>query len=172
MKMEKPLQGERLTLRAYEKSDLPIITAMWFDPENGKYMSDPDANGVDEVYRKALDGLEETEAGYYLVAVLNSTNEIVGTANVFPCNDGKTVDIGYCVRKDHWREGFGSELLGLLIDWARAQGASEVTAEVAKENRASCGLLAKHRFAPVRESKFKKYNMGIEFESYIYQLEM
>ena len=38
MLIEKPLVSSRITVRNYQKSDLPYLTAMWFDKENGKYM--------------------------------------------------------------------------------------------------------------------------------------
>lgn len=71
--------------------------------------------------------------------------------------------------KSRWREGFGSEIVETLLKWIKSKGGASVTAEVAKENKASCGLLEKLGFEAVRETSFKKYNMGIEFESFIFE---
>ena len=43
------------------------------------------------------------------------------------------------------------------------------TAEVAKDNIASCKLLEKFNFKIKKESSYKKYHMNIEFKSYIFE---
>lgn len=49
MKIEEPLQGKRIAIRNYAPEDLDFCTGMWFDPENGRYLSDPDREHVDEL---------------------------------------------------------------------------------------------------------------------------
>ena len=41
MLIEEPLTSSKITVRNYQKTDLPYLTAMQFDEQNGKYMSDP-----------------------------------------------------------------------------------------------------------------------------------
>ena len=168
MTLERPLTGERIVIRSYTPEDLAFSTDMWFDPENGRYLSDPTADYVDEVYRKALDGLQDSEDGYYLIVELRDGGERVGTCCAFPAKEG-TCDIGYCVHRSRWRQGFGAEIVKLLLDWAREQGWTAVTAEAAKENRASCALLERCGLTVKRESSFGKYNMDVRFDSYIYE---
>ena len=170
MQLRKNLAGPRITIRDYRKSDLPSVTAMWFDEENGRYMSDPTAEYVDEKYQAALDALEDNPDGYYLTVVLNASGAIMGTACIFPEEPEGRFDIGYCIHRDCWRQGYGTELIGLIIDWVRENGGREITAEVAKENTGSNMLLRKNGFEVLREGKFKKYNMGIDFESHVYRL--
>ena len=172
MKIEKPLSTERITVRDYEKTDLPVLTAMWFDEENGKYLSDPTRDYVDGPYQKALDGLAESPTGYYLTAVSNRTGGIIGSGCLFPDETGKRFDIGYCVRKDCWGKGLGTELVSLLIQLARRRGGIEVTAEVAAENTASRRLLERCGFQILRTSSFKKYNMDVCYDSYIFSLRL
>lgn len=131
---------------------------MWFDEENGKYMSDPTKEYVDEVYKKALDNLETTTDGYYLTVVLKENNEPVGSAGIFPA-ENNVFDIGYCVAKKHWQNGIGSEIVSLLIDRLKEMGATKITAEVARNNISSNKLLQKFDFYVEKESQFKKYNM-------------
>ena len=167
MKLKQPLVGERIVIRDYTPEDLVFSTDMWFDPENGRYMSDPAAEYVDEVYQRALDGLQDCKDGYYLIVELRSSGERIGTCCAFP--DKEVYDIGYCIHKSLWKQGFGTEVVNLLADWARQQGGTAVTAEAAKENLASCALLEKCGFAVLKEASFKKYNMGITFSSLIYR---
>ena len=88
MRIDNPMRGERILVRNYEKSDLEFLTGMWFHEENGKYMSDPTAEYVDQAYQKALDTLGESRLGYYLVIVLADTGESVGSFCMFPDERG------------------------------------------------------------------------------------
>lgn len=170
MQIEGTLSTPRITVRNYQRADLPHLSAMWFDAENGKYLSDPTNEYVDDKYQAALDGLEDSSYGYYLTVVLNDSGEVIGSCFLFPDEKKERFDIGYCIHKNYWRQGYGTELLHLIVLWAREHGAVEITAEAAKENIASSLLLKKLGFEVVRESSFKKYNMNIEYESYIYRL--
>lgn len=169
MKIEEKLTNKRISIRSYQRSDLDFVSKMWFDKENGKYLSDPEKEYIDEKFQRAVDGLENSSFGYYFVVELPDTGELVGSCSVFPDDNDKSVfDIGYCVVKSHWREGFGSDIVETLLDWIKSKGGERVTAEVAKENAASCGLLRKLGFEVIKETSFKKYNMGIEFDSFIF----
>ena len=70
MKLDRPLAGERIVIRSYAPEDLDFCTGMWFDPENGRYLSDPAREYVDEVFQQALDGLAVQKIGQ-LPAVAN-----------------------------------------------------------------------------------------------------
>lgn len=159
--------GKRIIIRSYRNSDLEFLTNMWFDEENGKYMSDPTKEYVDEVYKKALDNLETTTDGYYLTVVLKENNEPVGSAVIFPA-ENNVFDIGYCVSKKYWQNGIGGEIVSLLIDRLKEMEATKINAEVARNNISSNKLLQKFGFYIEKESQFKKYNMDICFDSYIY----
>lgn len=168
MKLNAPLMGERIVIRDYTSEDLAFVTGMWFDPENGRYMSDPTAEYVDESYQKALDEMQDCEDGYYFIVELRESGERIGTCCAFPEENG-TYDIGYCVHKSRWKQGFGTELVNLLVSWVREQDGTAVTGEVAKENRASRALLEKCGFTVQKEASFKKYNMDVHFDSLIYE---
>ena len=170
MFIDSPLCGERIIARNSLKADLPALTAMWLDEENGKYMSDPTWEYVDSRFQAALDAIEVNQKGYFLTAQLRGSGEIVGSGCIFPDETGKGFDIGYCIRKDCWRKGLGTELLDLLVSWVFSHGGTEVTAEVAKENTASNRLLLRRGFQAACESSFKKYNMDITYESTVYRL--
>ena len=169
MKINTELTGARVYIRDYRPADLDFAAGMWLDEENGRYLSDPAREYVDEVFQRALDGLQDSGDGYYLVVERKGGRERIGTCCAFPDEAGKVYDIGYCVHKSCWRQGFGREIVELLLDWARDQGATAVTAEAALENRGSCALLEKCGFTLKREASFRKYHMDIEFDSCIYE---
>lgn len=171
MQMDTDLYTARMTIRNCRKDDLPFLTAMWFDEENGKYLSDPTKDYVDDKFRKALDEIEDNPKGYFLTLLLRGSEEIIGSCFIFPDDENEgAFEIAYCIRKDHWRQGYATELLLSVIEEIRDQGGTEITAEAAKENIASDTLLRKCGFAVVGESSFKKYNMDISFDSYVYRL--
>ena len=105
MKLDRPLEGERIVIRSYAPEDLDFCTGMWFDPENGRYLSDPAREYVDEVFQQALDGLQDSGYGYYLVVERKVGGERIGTCCAFPDEAGKAYDIGYCVHRSCWRQG-------------------------------------------------------------------
>lgn len=170
MKIETDLMGERLRLRDCRAGDRAFLTEMWFDPENGKYLSDPDRAHADARYQRALDGMESSPQGYYLVAELAQTGERVGSCCMFKSGDG--YDVGYCVHKSRWRKGYGGEALGLMLEWIRAHGGKKVTAEVAVENAASSALLRKFGFKAEKKARFQKYHMDVWYDSLIYEKEL
>lgn len=158
-------------MRGYLKTDLEFVSGMWFDKENGKYLSDPEKAYIDEKYQKAIDEMAESPLGYYFVAEQLETGERLGSCCAFPDEDCKNelrFDIGYCVHKSFWRQGYGTEIVTVLLDWIRAQGGVIVTAEAAKENTASVELLKKLGFEIVGESAFRKYHMDVCYDSYIF----
>lgn len=167
MRLNKSVLGKRIVIRNYEATDLDFIAEMWFDPENGRYMSDPTHEYIDDRYRSILNTLQDSTDGYYLVAELRESGERIGTAGIFPTAEND-YDIGYCVHKDRQRQGYGTEIVSLLLDQLVSLGAETVRAEVAVGNLPSNLLMQKFGFAVEKCSEFKKYNMDICFSSYIY----
>lgn len=131
-------------------------------------MSDPTREYVDEAFQKALDTLGESQFGYYLVMELADKKERIGSVCMFPDEGKKVYDIGYCVHKTRWKQGYGSEAVALMLQWLKANGAEKVTAEVAADNIPSNLLLRKFGFEVEGKSEFKKYNMDVRFDSCIY----
>lgn len=167
MKIEQTLHGQRITIRNCCSADLHFLTQMWFDEENGKYLSDPTADYVDTEFRAALDALPDSPMGYYLLLELPDGCP-VGSFCMFPEDNGRSYDIGYCIHRSYWRHGYAAEALTLLLGWLREHGAERVTAEVAVENLASTSLLRKFGFTLQRQSRFQKYHMEIHYDSCIY----
>lgn len=94
----------------------------------------------------------------------------IDSAGIFPTAEG-IYDIGYCLNKSKWKQGLGSEIVELL-EWLRNNGAKKVMAEVAIDNIPSNLLLQKFGFTVEKKSSFKKYNMDVCFDSYIYAKEL
>lgn len=171
MKIE-GIKTERLNLRNYEKTDVDFIISIWNDPEMGKYMPDPSIENMDEEYRKSYETLEEDEECCYLVSESLVTGERIGTCSFVASEDESTYDLGYCVHMKFWRNGYGTEMVQGMIDYAKSRGAKTITAPVNKKNVASNAIMRKLGFSIVGESKFKKMGTDIIMESYLYSLEL
>lgn len=171
MRIGDEIRTERLIIRSCRSSDLEFAAEMWFDEENGKYMSDPTREFIDGKYQRAFDNITESADGYYMTVLLRENGELAGTCCVFPEDSGcgAVYDIGYCIHKRYWRTGLGTELVNALTEWIRKRGGERITAEVAVDNTASNALLKKCGFEVARRSEFKKYNMDICYKSLIYQ---
>lgn len=170
MKINTELHGERISIRNYRREDQAFCASMWLDEENGRYMSDPNAAYVDEKFQRALDELQDSDAGYYMV--VEDGGVPVGTCCAFPEKDGRTYDIGYCVHISRWHQGYGTEIVQTLVEWIKQQGGKYVTAEVAVKNDGSNALLRKCGFTVAGEAEFKKYGMDVRYKSYLYRLEI
>ncbi len=168
MKIDNVINGNQIRIKSYTADDLLFVSSMWFDERNGKYMSDPTTEYIDDVFQRAIDGLADSKYGYYFVVELIETGEKIGSCSAFPNEDGTVYDIGYCVHKDHWKKGYGTDIVTALEHWIFEQGAAKITAEVAVENVPSNTLLKKLGYQIARETQFEKYNMGIIYPSFIY----
>ena len=120
MLLTNPLETPRLRLRSWRRSDKNFTLSLWGDRENGKYMSDPVRENMDEIYLKCVDEMEDNPEGYYLLAEWKESSTPVGTCCIFPENGN--YDIGYCISKKQWKKGLGSEMLEAIIRWVKAEG--------------------------------------------------
>ena len=162
MKPETEIETPRLVIRSWRKTDRDATVAMWCDPENGKYMTEPVMENVDEKYLSLVDTLEDEQDGYnFFVELKDGGNRIpVGTCCAFP-EEGNNYDIGYCIAKNHWKEGLGTEMISALIEWIRERGGRSVTGEIADDNAGSVGLARKLGFHPDRKTRYKKRKLEL-----------
>lgn len=167
MLLNENIETSRLIIRSWKRSDKEFTLALWGDRENGKYMSDPACENVDEQYLQCIDEMEDNPEGYYLIAELKN-GQSIGTCCAFP--EEANYDIGYCVNKKYWREGYGTEMVNALIQWIKANGGKSVTGEVADDNVASVALLTKLGFLEDRKTRYKKWGEETYFDAHYYKL--
>ena len=170
MKLAKNLETPRLVIRPQRKTDTDFILSMWGDRENGKYMTTAASENVDEEYLAAVEGLTDDKYGYNMIVELKETGAPVGTCCAYPENGN--YDIGYCIAKDHWKEGLGSEMIEALLQWIRAEGGTSVSGEVADDNKASVALLHKFGFTEDRKSRYKKWGEETYFDAHYLKLNL
>lgn len=68
-----------------------------------------------------------------------------------PTTDGE-VEVGYGTHEVFWNQGYMTEALAAVVDWARKQPAIQtILAETDQANEASCRTLIKNQFEPFRQ---------------------
>ena len=170
MELAKNLETPRLVIRSCRKTDTDFILSIWGDRENGKFMTTAASENVDEKYLEAIEGLSDYPDGYNMIIELKESGAPVGTCCAYPENGN--YDIGYSIAKDHWKEGLGTEMIGALLQWIRAEGGKSVSGEVADDNKASVALLHKFGFTEGRKTRYKKVGEETWFDAHILQLEL
>ena len=86
--------------------------------------------------------------------------------------DPKHWDLGYCVHKNHWRQGYATEMIEALINFGYENGIRQFTADVAQENDASNGVLKKLGFFIEKEGTFRKQGTDSIYRDYTYRLDL
>ncbi len=160
----------RLEIRTYRPEDKEFILSTWGDRENGKYMCDPARENMDEKYLGLIDKMPDTPDGFYFVAWLKENGKPVGTCCAFPENGN--YDIGYCIVKEHWREGIGTEMISALLQWIRSEGGTSASGEIADANEASVALARKLGFVQDRKTRYKKWGEETYFDAHFYRVDL
>lgn len=169
MQIRENMIGNRIEIRDYRTEDQDFVEKLWFDPKVNQYLSDPSRECADDKYYEALSHMEDNEAGYYLIIQRKDSAQPMGTCCMFPDKDRTTYDIGYAIAETCWNRGYGSEAVELLLHWIREQGGKTVTCQVAVDNTASNALVRKMGFSVDRETRFRKWNTDITYQSYLYR---
>jgi RimJ/RimL family protein N-acetyltransferase len=162
---------DRLIIRSTREEDGPFCLSIWLDNEMGRYLADPPRDKADEEELNFGKDIENEDGWYPFVAILKETGEFIGTCSVVPMDDDRRWDLGYCVHKNYWRQGYASEIIQALVDFGHKKGGMKFTANVAKENEGSNAVLKKLGFYIETEGTFKKRQTDIVYEQYTYRLD-
>ncbi len=168
----KDIVTERLIIRSTQEEDGPFCLSIWLDDEMGKYLSDPPREKADEAELNFAKGIEKQEGWYPFIAVSKENGDYIGTCSAVPGDDQKHWDLGYCVHKKYWRQGYAAEMIKALIAFGYKNGGRKFTADVARENVGSNAVLKKLGFYIVKEGTFQKRLTDIVYEQYTYRLDL
>ena len=114
------LETERLILREYEQTDFEALYPILSDTETMKFYPKPyDAKGVQRWLDWSFDNYRKYGFGLW-AAVLKETGEFMGDCGLTMQQiDGEELpEVGYHIKKDRWRQGFGKEAARAVRDWA------------------------------------------------------
>ncbi len=97
--------------------------------------------------------LRDRQAQGYAVLVVEAAGRVAGFASLGPFRPfegyARTTELSIYVDRDARGQGHGSELLGALVERAKALGMHVIVAGIAGDNEVSIKLHARHGFAEV-----------------------
>jgi [ribosomal protein S5]-alanine N-acetyltransferase len=149
------LNGSRVTLRAPTIDDAePLFERIASDPEVTRYLSWSPHPNVDETRRVITDFFNVGDETTWLIELRDGGGPIgvCGWRRPHP----HTVELGYCLGRQWWRQGIMSEVLQLLLDKAqRDPTVYRVTAHCHVDNVGSAAVL--ERSGLTREGRMARY---------------
>lgn len=146
----KQIETERLTLRPFTPEDAEVMFRNWAsDPDVTKYLTWPTHECV-EVSRWVLNDWcsHYGESDYYQWAIVpKELGEPIGSIAVVNANDSaRWVEVGYCIGKKWWRNGYTSEAVRAVIAFFFEKvGAERIAARHDPRNPNSGAVMRKCR---------------------------
>lgn len=144
------LRTERLILKKMTVTDSSSLFKIWSDPEVTKFMNINNFNDEKQAAQmiELLDKLsQENKAIRYSIYHLES-EQIIGSCgyNLLDFENSKA-EIGYELGKEYWRNGFATEVILKLLDYAfNTLHFNRIEAKVEPANTNSIRLLEKLNF--------------------------
>lgn len=144
----KILKTDRLLLRPFTPADAEAMYRNWAsDPEVTRFLTWP-CHASPEVSARVLADWAESygKPDYYQWAIVPvELGEPIGSIAVVGCDSRiGQLEVGYCIGKRWWRQGYVSEALGRVIAFLIGEvGASRVTARHDSRNPGSGAVMKK-----------------------------
>ena len=162
------MKSQRLQFHRYEPQDFEKYFLLMNDLEvtkliTGRVMPRDEAQ---DHYDKILDDNVYTDTYGWYYATDTIKDEFIGLAKVV--SFGMTeAEIGYAIRPEHWRKGYGSEISTFLVDYAKEIDLFDALIGIIDpRNGASKKILERCGFHLCERGKFK----GAPAETYRLQL--
>lgn len=124
------------------------LRALLTDPNAFGASYERDAAHDDDHWAERATGAASGDEKY--IALAEDAGRVVGMIGAYTPDEASHVRhlVSTWVAPEARGRGLGSELVGAVVEWARAAGASEVTLWVVDENRPAIALYERAGFAP------------------------
>jgi [ribosomal protein S5]-alanine N-acetyltransferase len=147
------LKTARLDLRPLRPGDESALFRIHADPDFMRYWSDAPWADIERARRMIANDQRELAAGEHLRLgiVLRDSAQLIGTSSLFKLDmQNRRAEIGYGIAPAHWRQGYMSEAVSALIQFAFGKlDLIRLEADIDPRNLASAKSLEKLGF--VRE---------------------
>jgi ribosomal-protein-alanine N-acetyltransferase len=150
-------------LRKFIVDDIPAVFTMLSREDINAWLETDPMQSIEEAEARVRSriGLFKDKMGFrWAITLKSAPAQVIGSCGYFSVRRGTaTVEAGYELHPDYWRQGIMTEALGAIIDLGFAQmGLNRIDAMVMPENIASIKLLEKLGF----------YNEGLlrEYENW------
>jgi RimJ/RimL family protein N-acetyltransferase len=143
------LQGERVTLRALEREDLPWLWEHHNDYEVDSLVNDGPPEPQSLARLEAEFDKEIAEGGRDGTRfAIDAAGMLIGRCELFDVDEvSRNCKLGISISKEYWGQGFGREAVELLLDYAfEKRNLEKVHLDVLEDNErairsySSCGF--------------------------------
>ena len=131
-------QPDNISLREINDQDIDTLMELTGNPDVIKYL--PGMIQGRQYTEKWIAGLTSDDHEYMIL----HGDTIIGECSLTVCNNSG--EIGLMLFPEHWRHGYGTETVILLMNMAKELRLQEVTAVTSPKNEACIGLLRKLGF--------------------------
>ena len=131
-------QPDNISLREINDQDIDALMELTGNPDVIKYL--PGMIQDRQYAEKWIAGLTSDDHEYMIL----HGDTIIGECSLTVCNNSG--EIGLMLFLEHWRHGYGTETVILLMNMAKELRLQEVTAVTSPKNEACIGLLRKLGF--------------------------
>lgn len=115
------IRTERLLLRDLQSSDLEAVRKYSSDPEVVQYMDwgpNTDKDDKEFLERSKAARKETPRRNFTLAIVMKDTKRLIGSCGIHESNPADREGwIGYCLNRQYWGRGFGTETAKSLLDF-------------------------------------------------------
>ena len=132
------LLPDRITLRTITERDIDTLMELTGNPDVIKYL--PGMIQDRKYTEQWITGLTPDDHEY----MIQHGDTIIGECSLTVRNNSG--EIGLMLFPEHWRHGYGTETVNLLMNMAKELRLQEVTAVTSPKNEACVGLLRKLGF--------------------------
>lgn len=143
-----PVATRRLHIREYVVADIPTVFQYVNDPSYWQYQRSeaPTAQQLDTLLKWVVnEQAAKPRLAYFLAATRKDTGEIIGEAVLKITNPAeRQAELGFGVAPRFWKQGFGTEITGALLEAAFSQlKMHRVSAQCSPENKGSIRIMQK-----------------------------
>ena len=112
------IQTKRLGFRLLQKTDIDYLVVLNNDPDVRQFFPHGVQNR-EQTEARMNDFFSYEEQGLPCFVIFElETNEFVGRCGFGPIETGE-IEVGYLLHKKFWGNGYASEALTLLLEWAK-----------------------------------------------------
>lgn len=161
------IETERLLLREINFDDVDLIVEYCNDPDISKYMYLPYPYSREDAINWINKHKEDykNDKLYTFGIVLKETNLLVGAISLSNKKEDQNGEIGYWIGKKHWSNGYASEAMKAIIEFAfKVKNYHRIFARCIAENIASSKVMMKNGLTYEGRLKDHVYRYGRFFD--------
>ena len=152
------LDTPRLKLRALTDADIPALFAIFNDAETMRYWTNSPMTDVAEAEEllRDIQAHAKAETLFQWGIARREDDLVIGTCTLFRIErEHRRAELGYILRRDHWRRGLASEALTAIVNHAFGTlGLHRLEADIDPRNARSIRLVERLDFK--REGRLRE----------------